>query len=270
VAPGASWTLQLRVQANAGLLPPVDLRNSAEALSTAPGGSQQSSETLFKVRPSGLRLTHSAAPSTIVTGDRATYSLLVENYTAVTQSALSLQLSLPSGLVYNGAYPALSGPQRWDLQPLGPGQARSFSLWGRGFGEDGTVLTVQGHLLQSSAQVDQKNAAVTVVKPIEPAVTLLGVYPNPAPSDAPGLPQSAFVYYETNVDMPLQLDIFTIAGEKVRSLGASGARGRSQVEWDLNNAYGAPVASGVYAFRLWSDLLVIPTPEAFGFIAVAR
>jgi hypothetical protein len=187
----------------------------------------------------------------------------------VTQTGLSLQLALPGGLVYNGAYPLLAGPQRWDLPPLAPGQARSFSLWGRGFGEDGAVLTVRGTHSQGGV-VDQKNASVTVMKPIEPAVKLLAVYPNPAPSDKPGLPQAAFVYYELNVDMPLQLDIYTIAGEKVRTLSAPGARGRSQVAWDLRNDYGFPVATGVYAFRLWSNLLVIPTPEANGFIAVER
>jgi hypothetical protein len=270
VPAGASLTLNLRVQADPGLSVPADIRNTAEGFSTGGAGvTQRSSETLFKVRADGLKLSHSAAPSSIVTGDRATYDLLVENYTAVTQTGLSLQLSLPSGLVYNGAYPALSAYYRWDLSPLPPGQARSFSLWGRGFGEDGTVLTARGTLSQGGV-LAQKDASVTVTKPVEPSVTLKGVYPNPAPSDKPGLPQSAFVYYELNVDMPLQLDIFTIAGEKVRSLPAPGERGRSQVEWDLNNDYGNPVASGVYVFRLWSDLLVIPTPEVTGFIAVAR
>jgi uncharacterized repeat protein (TIGR01451 family) len=265
VAPGANWTVQVRVQA-AGPSP-ADLVNAGEAGSTAPGGSQQSSQVLFKVRDAGIHLQHSATPSSIVAGDQATYNLTVENDTALTQTALSLTMTLPSGLVYNGAWPAFSGSFRWDFS-LMPGEIRSFSLWGRGFGEDGTVLTAQGRLTQSSTPLDQKSASVTVVKPIEPAVWIKAVYPNPAPSDKAGLPQSAFVYYETNTDMPLQLDIFNVAGEKVRSLPATGTRGRAQVEWDLKNDWGAPVASGVYVFRLWSDLLVIPTPEAFGYIAV--
>jgi uncharacterized repeat protein (TIGR01451 family) len=270
VPAGAALTLNLRVQADPSLSLPADIRNTGEGISTGGGGvTQRSSETLFKVRANGLQLSHSAAPSSIVSGDRATYNLLVENYTALTQTGLSLQMSLPGGLAYNGAYPALSALYRWDLAPLPPGQIRSFSLWGRGFGEDGSVLTARGTLSQGGV-LAQKDASVTVTKPVEPSVTVKGVYPNPAPSDKPGLPQSAFVYYELNVDMPLQLDIFTIAGEKVRSIPAPGARGRSQVEWDLRNDYGNFVASGIYVFRLWSQLLVIPTPEATGFIAVAR
>jgi hypothetical protein len=66
------------------------------------------------------------------------------------------------------------------------------------------------------------------------------------------------------------LDIYTIAGEKVRSLRGPAFSGKQQIEWDLKNEWGAPVASGLYAFRLWSSLPVLPTPEAFGFIAVLR
>jgi hypothetical protein len=78
------------------------------------------------------------------------------------------------------------------------------------------------------------------------------------------------VVYDINQSMPITLDIFTLAGEKVRRLYGPGERGVNQLGWDLNNEWGAAVASGVYAFRLWSTLPVIPTPEAYGFIAVLR
>lgn len=266
---GAAFTMEMRVQADPGVAAPLDQLNHAFAQG-ASGGPQDSGPVLFRRRDAGLRLSHSAAPSSITSGDFATYALLVENYSAVTQTALALGLQLPSGLVYSGSYPALSASYRWDLYPLAPGALRSFSLWGRGFGEDGTVLTVNGRLTQSGVLVDQRTASVTVKKPIEPAVWLKGVYPNPAPSDNPAFPPNAYVYYETNIAMPMTLDIFTVAGEKVRSLEAPGARGAQQVTWDLKNDWGQPVASAVYAFRLWSRLLVIPTPEVFGFIAVLR
>lgn len=270
VPAGASVTLQLRVQADPGLAAPQDILNSADAESAAPGGVQRSPAALYRLRDPGLRLSHSASPAVITSGDRATYNLLVENYTAVTQSALSLGLQLPVGLIQNGNWPGFSAASRWDLPDLGPGQARSFSLWGRGFGEDGAVLTVNGRLTQGAGLLQERTASVTVKKPIEPSVTLKGVYPNPAPSDKPGLPQSAFVYFETNIAMPMTLDIFTLAGEKVRSLSGPETKGVHQIEWDLKNEWGQPVASAVYAFRLWSKMRVIPTPEAYGYIAVLR
>lgn len=266
---GGAFTMEMRVQADPSVAAPLDHLNSAFAQGGS-GGAQDSGPVLFKRRDAGLHLSHSAAPSNITSGDFATYSLLVENYSAVTQSALALNLQLPSGLVFSGSYPSLSAAYRWDLFPLLPGGLRSFSLWGRGFGEDGAVLTVNGQLTQSGAVVDQRTASVTVKKPIEPTVRLKGVYPNPAPSDNAAFPPNAYVYYETNIAMPMTLDIFTVAGEKVRSLDAPGARGAQQVAWDLKNEWGQPVASAVYAFRLWSRMLVIPTPEVFGFIAVLR
>jgi uncharacterized repeat protein (TIGR01451 family) len=268
VAPGAAITLELRVQADPALSPPQDLLNSADAGSDAPGGVQRSPAALFKLRAPGLALRHSAEPASIISGDFATYNLVVENYSPLTQTALSLGLQLPVGLVQSGTWPALSGPARWDLPDLGPGQVRSFSLWGRGFGEDGALLTVNGRLSQGGGLLIQRPASVLLRKPIEPTVHLKAVYPNPAPSDKAGLPQSAYVYYSTNIAMPMTLDIYTIAGEKVRSLPAPGAQGAQQVAWDLKNQWGRPVASGVYAFRLWSSMPVIPTPEAFGYIAV--
>lgn len=269
VPAGGAVTLTVRVRSDSAAPVPQDWLNSAEASSSAGPGSVRSAPVPALLRAPGLSLAHSVSPTTIISGDRATWNLVVSNYDSVTHSALSLALSLPVGLVYDGAYPSLSASYRWDFS-LAPGQVRAFSLWGRGFGEDGAVLTMGGSLREAAVPVASRNASVTVKKPIEPIVRLLAVYPNPAPSDRPGLPQSAFVYYETNLAMPMLLDIYTIAGEKVRSLRGPAFSGKQQIEWDLKNEWGAPVASGLYAFRLWSSLPVLPTPEAFGFIAVLR
>ena len=69
------------------------------------------------------------------------------------------------------------------------------------------------------------------------------------------MPQSAFVYFEANQAMVLKLDLFSVSGEKVRSLGGQGAfpRGKGQIEWDLKNDWGHDVASGVYVARLWAE-----------------
>lgn len=270
VPAGEALTLRLSVQAQGALAAPQDLTNSAAALGALGGGAQASGQTLYRLREQGLQLLHSASPPTVFSGQTATFSLLVANYTPATQTALSLQAQLPAGLLQRGAYPGFSGPLRWDLAPLGPGQARSFSLWGPVFGEDGSVVTVIGRLFQAGGLAAQRPAHVGIRAPIEPSVRLRAVYPNPAPSDKPGLPQVAHIYFETNVGMELTLDIFTVAGEKVRSLALPWGQGPRQAVWDLANEHGRPVASGVYAFRLWSDMLVIPTPQAWGYIAVLR
>lgn len=269
-AAGTAVTLRLQLQADAGAPAPADRLNVGSAQGSAGGGVLQSSAVLYRLRDAGLRLSHSVAPGTITSGDRATFSLLVENYSATTQSALALDVQLPAGLVYNGSWPVMSSALRWDLPSLAPGQLRGYSFWGRGFGEDGAVLTAAGRLSQGGGLLQARNASITIKKPIEPALWLKAVYPNPAPSDKPGLPQSAFVYYESNLAMPVTLEIFSVAGEKVRSIQGQAQRGAQQMEWDLKNEWGAPVASGVYAFRLWSKILVIPTPEAWGYIAVLR
>lgn len=271
VPAGATVTLQLRVQVDPSVVVPQDWINTAAAASTAPGSATvDASPVLTRVRNGGLSLRKTADKSVATSGDLITYSLLLENFSAVTQSALSLVESLPSAYTLTQAWPAFNGASRWNLSPLPPGARLSFSVWGRGYGDDGQVLVNTAQVLSGPAVAAQASANVTLMRPIEPRITLKAVYPNPAPSDKPGLPQGAFVVYDLNEAMPVTLDIFTLAGEKVRRVYGPSERGLHEVGWDLNNDWGAGVASGVYAFRIWSTLPVIPTPEAFGFIAVLR
>jgi flagellar hook assembly protein FlgD len=53
---------------------------------------------------------------------------------------------------------------------------------------------------------------------------------------------------------PVRLDIFNIAGQRVRTLldGYVGP-GTTTVDWDALDGSGDPVASGVYLYRLISD-----------------
>ena len=249
---------------------PGDLYNQAGASSSGATGVFLSPQSLLKVRNPGLSLRKSVSPGTVTVGDRITFTLILENNAPVAKAALSLEEQLPSGFVMRGAYPAFNRSSGWDLGTLGPGQVRSFTLWGEAFGEDGQVFTNRAVALVSGAQEAEASASYTMVRPAEPQITVKALYPNPAPSGKPGLPQSAFVVYELNQAMPVGLEVYTINGELVRRLEGASERGVHQIEWDLKNSWGNDVASGVYLIRLSSTLEVLPKPEAVGYLAVVR
>jgi uncharacterized repeat protein (TIGR01451 family) len=270
VAPGGEASAQLLVQAPASLAPPVDWINTAAAAATVPAGVVLSSQVLAKVRAPVLSLVKSVNAANLNNGDMATYSLVLENDTSLTQSALSLVDQLPSAFSLQQAYPSPTGLSTWNLAPMAPGQVLSFSLWGPVFGSDGELVLNQAQLVQGSTTLAQASAGLTLHKTVQPAVSIRAVYPNPAPSHAAGLPQQAFVVYQLSVAMPMSLDIYTVAGEKVRGLSVSGLQGEQQAAWDLKNEGGQDVASGVYVCRLWSSLAVQPRPQATAYIAVLR
>jgi hypothetical protein len=97
------------------------------------------------------------------------------------------------------------------------------------------------------------SAAVSLLQPNTPRLSISSVYPNPAPSHKPGLPQLAFVVYQANQAMNLNLDVFTVSGVKARSISFAAAAGEGQVSWDLTNSAGRPVASGVYLLHLYEN-----------------
>jgi uncharacterized repeat protein (TIGR01451 family) len=270
LAAGASITLSLQVQVSPTAAVPQDWLNAALASGSSPGLGAESSPVLFRVRNNSLSLRKSVRPTQAITGDEVTYSLLVENYTALTQSSLVLQEQIPSGFSVHGANPGLSADTQWNLTPLAPGAVASFSLWGGAFGIDGQVMVNTASLYQGASLMAQDSASLLLHKPIEPQVTLKAVYPNPAPSANVAFGEAVHIVYELNQAMPLTLDIYTVAGEKLYSRGVDGSSGLHEAVWDLRNDYGNGVASGLYAFRIWSSAAVKPTPEAFGYFAVLR
>ncbi len=77
-----------------------------------------------------------------------------------------------------------------------------------------------------------------------------GAFAQLSNSPNPFNPQTTISYYQPT-DSPLQVQIFSPAGELVRSLGAGRtSSGRQSVIWDGRNASGQSVASGVYFYRL--------------------
>jgi hypothetical protein len=153
---------------------------------------------------------------------------------------------------------------------MAPGAVLSFSLWGGAFGIDGQVMQNTASLYQGASLLAQDSASLLLHKPIEPQVVLKTVYPNPAPGANSAFGEAVHIVYELNQAMPLTLDIYTVAGERVYSRAVDGSRGLHEAVWDLKNDYGNGVASGLYAFRVWSSAAVKPTPEAFGYFAVLR
>ena len=270
VPAGAAITVSLAVQSAPAASVPQDWYNTAWAQSTAAGLTATSVAILYKLRTPGLQLHKSVDRPVTTNGDEITYTLLVQNFSAVTQSALVLQELPPVGFLMRGSGPALATNGQWSIGALLPGEVRAFSLWGPIFGNDGQDLVNNAQLQQSGAVAAYDSASIKVIKPIEPQVWLRGLYPNPAPGENPAFGEALHIGYELNQTMPMTIDIFTLAGEKVRSLAVDGTRGTHDAVWDLKNAWGNGVASGVYAVRVWGDAKVRPLPEAVGFAAVLR
>jgi uncharacterized repeat protein (TIGR01451 family) len=270
VAAGANITLSLVVQALPSASAPQDLLNTASATSPAPGPEADSAPALFKLRANGFSLRKTVKPTVATNADQVTYSIVLENFSPLTQTSLALQDDLPDGFLVQGADPAIGGNAQWPLTPMGPGDVRSFSLWGPAYGSEGQVLVNTAELLQAGASILRASASLSMHKPIEPQVFARGVYPNPAPGKDGAFGYGVHIAFENNQTMPLFLDIFTIAGEKVRSLPVDGTRGVHDAFWDLKNDWGYGVASAVYVYRVWSSTAVHPTPQVFGYIAVLR
>ncbi len=263
---GASVTLL--AQAAPGTAVPADWVDQAEASSSLTTTPLLSPQVLAKVRAPGLSLLKTAQPGELASGENVTYSLLVENDTPLTQSALTLADQLPAGFSPAQAYPQESGPGAWILPSLAPGQVATAELWGPLFGQDGQVVVNVATVAGAGSATATASASVTVRNPVRPSITLKAVFPNPAPAHSSGAPEAAFIDYHLSVAMAVNLDVYDVSGQRVRSLSLPGGQGDQQGSWDLRNAAGRQVAAGLYVLRLWSPLEVQPQPQAIGYLAV--
>ena len=134
-------------------------------------------------------------------------------------------------------------------------------------GQNGQVV-VNGAQVTGSTTTAEATASLTVNSPVKPTISIQAVFPNPAPSHNAGQPQEAFVAYRLSEAMPVTLDIYDVAGEKVRSLSVPGRQGLQQAAWDLKNSYGLSVASGVYVLDLSSPGQA--GTQATGYLAVRQ
>jgi uncharacterized repeat protein (TIGR01451 family) len=262
-------TVSLQVNVSGTASVPQDILNVASSISSVSGPQQDSSPALFMVRSNGVSLRKTVDNGSITTGDVVTYAILLQNFSALTETALALQEQLPGGFTLSGTDPGIGSNNQWLLTPVTPGDVRSFTVQGPLSGEDGQVLVNTAVLQQAGAALASASASVTVHKPFAPQITLKAVYPNPAPGNS-GFGRGVHIAYELNQSLPMTLDIFTMAGEKLRTLDVPGTRGVQDVVWDLTNDFGHDVASGVYVIRLWSATQKGPVPQAFGYVAVLR
>lgn len=273
-ATGAAQTVRMLVQAPASAVPPVDWINVAAGVSSLdPSTVAESNGAWARIRPPGLSVRKTASATDVTSGDAVAFSITVENATASSQTVQVLEqlpvgmlVQPPSGAV-NPAFDA--GSSSWSNIQLAPGDLRIFSVLGPLVGLDGQIVVNTVLLRQGGATVASATASVVVHAPVQPHIWIKALYPNPAPGGG-GLPDHAVLVYETNQDMPVSVDYFTVAGEKVRHFDTNGSKGVHSLEWDLCNGSGRHVASGVYVVRVYSDASTDPLPQAFGYQAVLR
>jgi uncharacterized repeat protein (TIGR01451 family) len=270
VAAGGSQVVTLVVTVDPSTPYPSDWLNTVSGSSSLGPPSFQSPQALVKIRAPGLDLKKTASSSTPTNLDQVVFSITLSNFSNTAYTEVDLFESPPAGFTEQGHFPAYAVQDEWKAFSLQPGEVRVFTVWGQvNVAADHTTLT--NHVDARILGVNQTfaEASVVVTRPPLAYLKVLAVYPQPAPSFKAGLPQHVFVYYETNQVMNLTMDIFSVSGEKVRSLEVSAPRGKAQVDWDLKNSWGLDVASGIYVARLWSSTSTGQL-EAWAHIAVSR
>jgi hypothetical protein len=104
-------------------------------------------------------------------------------------------------------------------------------------------------------------SATAVMKPVRDCFELKGAFPSPANN------QTGIVYKACGND-EVEIDIYTVSGEKVMSLSRAANPGWNTIFWNLKNNNGKKTASGVYIFRvaeinaeekktLWGKVVVV-------------
>jgi len=249
-----------------------DRTDSASAsVSLAPGTVVSGTQTLAEVRVPALTLSKSVGTGQAASGDNVTYCIRVENDTSQTLAAgMTLTDPLPQAFTLAGDEPANSAGTTWTLPALASGAIWSCALWGPVYGTQGQTVLNTAVLSGGAFGNEQASASVTVLKPVQPTVTVRAVYPNPAPGRGGALDRGVYLIVDLDTPMPLTLDLYSVAGELVRSFSVAGVQGEQQLFWDLSNGAGRQVASGIYVYRLWSSLNVHPQPAATGMIAVLQ
>ncbi len=265
---GASATVSLRVAIDAATPLPIDWFNTATSWGLS-GAAFESAPVWVRARGAGMNITKSAQPGALTSGDLVTYVISVSNFSPSLASSVTVQEFLPSGFVPAAAFPPFSLGQIWGLGDMVPGETRILTVLGYLNGFDGQIAVNTVQLRQNSSLIGSADAPVKISRPASPQMSIVTIYPNPAPSDKAGLPQSAFIVYDTNEALDVNLDVFNVAGERVRLLTQKATRGRNQIEWNLKNDAERDVATGVYLIRLTAHFenLIL---EAVSYVAVSK
>jgi uncharacterized repeat protein (TIGR01451 family) len=269
---GSTQKLTLLLEVDPATPYPTDWLNTAQGSSSAGGSDFQSPQAPLKIRPKQLALQKSASAASVSSGDAVTYSISLSNYSGAELPEVDLTENEPAGFSEMASAPAYASGHTWAALSLLSGETRVFTVWGSlslpGAGSSASLVNSVSAAVSATPQATAQ-AAVMVQKVASAQLLIHAVYPQPAPSLKPGLPQSAFVYYEINQAADLRLEIYSVSGSRVRSIDFHSERGKQQVEWDLNNDFGNGVASGVYLARL-SGSTPSGKVQAWTRIAVAK
>jgi uncharacterized repeat protein (TIGR01451 family) len=269
VPAGTSATAVLPLQVPTAAVPPQDWLNAASA--SAPNDTASSNGVWARVRTAGVSVLKTVDQSSIDSGDDVAYTLTVENVSGAAQVVEVKELLPPSFVMAAGyPYPYFSGAgTSWNLT-LSAGERELLAVDGVLTGLDGQVITNTAQVWQGANLLSSSSAAVTVHAVPLPQLGIQAIYPNPAPSRNPAFPRAAHIVYNASIDMPVTVTIYTLSGQKICDLVGANTRGVHQVDWNLRNASGMPVASGVYPVRVWSGIAMTPQPQAIGYLAVLR
>lgn len=100
-----------------------------------------------------------------------------------------------------------------------------------------------------------------------PPLLLSPLPPSPHPAGNDGV----HIAYRLSVDSQVDIKIFDIAGETVRSLDPfPGLRGTDEEFWDLKNSTGSPVSSGIFIARVQATSAANEVQVVYIKVAVAR
>ncbi len=100
-----------------------------------------------------------------------------------------------------------------------------------------------------------------------PPLILKGLPSSPNPADDKGV----WIAYELSVDATVDIGLYTVAGEKVRSLDPfPGKAGANEQFWDLVNNTGGKVASGVFIYSIIATAATGEQQKVMAKLSVAR
>lgn len=104
--------------------------------------------------------------------------------------------------------------------------------------------------------------------PTPPPLKLHLLPPNPSPSNGAEL---LWIPYQLTVDADVSIDVWTVAGERARHLNAGHqSAGTHEEAWDQKNEGGAPVASGIFIYRVRATSAKAEVDEGYMKCAVTR
>jgi len=150
-------------------------------------------------------------------------------------------------------HPSQSSPSIFDLDDDGNleillgNSAGLYVLDVKSVAGEGNFWSMYGATPARTHNYDDINVSVTERTPKIERWVVSGATPNPSQKEVR-------IFYSLPVDATVKLDIFNVAGRRVKTLlnDKKLAKGKHYARWDLTDVNGKPVSDGVYFFRFKS------------------